>query len=170
MSKTTGVVDVLIENITTDQKLLEEVEQKVQKAKDQKKEVADRLKGYRNDLSVLLKYADETQQKKIEELGLSSGDQTQGLNPVASTVIELLAKAKNHTMTNGELYDAYVKTVKDQEDVESYTHFNIKCRSLFNSQRLIRKKAKDSKSSRDDIISVNGGSKPDTDKETTPES
>ncbi len=170
MSKTTGVVDVLIENITTDQKLLEEVDQKVHKAKAEKKEVSDRLKGYRNDLSVLLKYADDSQRKKIEELGFSFSERDHGLNPIATTVLELLSKAKNHVMTNGELYDAYVKTVDNEEDVESYTHFNIKCRSLFNSQRLIRKKAKDSKSSRDDIISVNGGSKPDTDKETTPES
>ncbi|MEQ9263121.1 MAG: hypothetical protein RLP14_08175 [Owenweeksia sp.] len=170
MSKTTDVVNVLIENITTDQQLLEQVEQKVQEAKAEKKEVTDRLKGYRHDLSVLLKYADETQQKKIEELGLSSGEHNQGLNPIAITVLELLAKAKNHTMTNGELYDAYVKTVQDEDDAESYTQFNIKSRSLFNSQRLIRKKAKDSTSSRDDIISVNGGSKASDDKDSTPES
>lgn len=38
----------------------------------------------------------------------------------------------------------------------NYTEFNIKCRSLFNTQRLLRKKGSDPKSSRTDIISLNG--------------
>lgn len=65
-------------------------------------------------------------------------------------------KAKGNQLTNAELYDAYAKTFKNQEDALSYTEFNIKCRTLFNTQRLIRKKGKDPKSSKDDIISLNG--------------
>ena len=42
------------------------------------------------------------------------------------------------------------------EVAEKYSAFNIKCRSLFNTQRLLRKKGKDPKSSREDIISLNG--------------
>ena len=59
-------------------------------------------------------------------------------------------------MTNGELYDTYVKSLKNPNDAFSYTEFNIKCRSLFNAQRLLRKKGKDDTSSRDHIISING--------------
>jgi len=154
--KTASAVDVLIENISTDQKLLEEVDTKIQEAKDEKKEITDRLKDYRRDASVLLKYADEAQRAKIEELGFDFSEQEQGLNPVASIVMELLMKAKGNQMTNGELYEAYVKTFAKEEDAYSYTEFNIKCRSLFNTQRLLRKKGANAKSSREDIISVNG--------------
>ena len=59
-------------------------------------------------------------------------------------------------MTNEELYNAYASTFKKKEDAFSYIEFNIKTRSLFNTQRLLRKKGKDPKSSRDDIISLNG--------------
>lgn len=59
-------------------------------------------------------------------------------------------------MTNAQLYDAYVKYLKSKEEAVNYTEFNIKCRSLFNTQRLLRKKGVDPKSSREDIISLNG--------------
>lgn len=65
-------------------------------------------------------------------------------------------KAKDNTMTNGDLYDAYVKTFKNPEDAFNYTEFNIKCRSLFNAQRLLRSKGKDASNSREDIVSLNG--------------
>lgn len=156
MSKNASIVDVLIQNITTDQKLLNELEQKVQEAKDEKREVVDRLKDYRKDSSVLLKYADENQRAKIEELGFSFSEQEHGLNPVATLVLELLMKADGNQMTNGALYDTYVASFKNKEDAYSYTEFNIKCRSLFNTQRALRKKGKDAKNSREDIISLNG--------------
>jgi len=66
-------------------------------------------------------------------------------------------KAKDNQLTNAELYESYVKTFKKKEDAFNYTEFNIKCRSLFNTQRLLRKKGADPKSSREDIISLNGG-------------
>lgn len=65
-------------------------------------------------------------------------------------------KAKDNKLTNAEQYDAYVKTFKNRDDAFNYTEFNIKCRSLFNTQRLLRKKGKDPKSSQDHIISLNG--------------
>jgi len=37
----------------------------------------------------------------------------------------------------------------------NYTEFNTKCRSLFNTQRLLRKKGKDPKPSRSDVIYLN---------------
>ena len=63
------IVDVLIENIKTDQKELTDQEGKIEQAKNAKRSILDRLKDYRKDLSVLLKYASEDQHRKIQELG-----------------------------------------------------------------------------------------------------
>lgn len=151
-----SIVDVLLENIKTDQELLATTETKISKAKEEKRAITDRLKDYRKDISVLLKYADEKQRKRIEELGLDFSEPEKGLNPVATLVMDIIMKAKDKELTNEELYTAYVKTLKNKDDAFNYTEFNIKCRSLFNTQRLLRKKGKDPKSSRDDIISLNG--------------
>src|SRR5690606_7892930 len=158
--KDASIVDVLIENIKTDQALLEQTEVQIEKAKDEKREVVARLKDYRKDVSVLLKYADEERRKQIEELGFDFSETENGLNPVASLVLDTIVKAKDNQLTNAELYDAYSKTVKSENERLSYTEFNIKCRSLFNTQRLLRKKGKDPKSSRDDVISLNGRVEP----------
>ena len=156
MNNTASIMDVLIENISTDQKILDEVEKKVQEAKEEKREVIDRLKDYRKDLSVLLKYADEKQRAKLDELGFRFSELEHGLNPVASVALEILMKAEGNQITNGDLYQAYVATFKNSEDAFSYADFNIKCRPLINTQKVLRKKAKDAKSSREDILSING--------------
>ncbi len=155
------IVDVLIENIKTDQILLEEVEAKIDETKEEKRKVVDRLKDYRKDLSVLLKYADDAQKQKIEELGFETQEQSNGLNPIAQSAFDIILKAKENQLTNGELYLAYEKgcIAKKQQPV-NYTEFNIKCRTLFNTQRLLRKKGKDVKNSREDIISLNGRTLP----------
>ncbi|MBB3123336.1 hypothetical protein FHS04_000833 [Mesoflavibacter sabulilitoris] len=150
----------MIENIKTDQELLEQTEVQIEKAKDEKREVVARLKDYRKDVSVLLKYADDERRKQIEELGFDFSETENGLNPVASLVLDTIVKAKDNQLTNAELYDAYSKTVKNENERLSYTEFNIKCRSLFNTQRLLRKKGKDPKSSKDDVISLNGRVEP----------
>jgi len=151
-----SIVDVLIENIKTDQELLATTETKINEAKEEKRAITERLKDYRRDISVLLKYADDNHRKQIEELGFDFSESEQGLNPVAQIALDLVLAAKGNQMTNEELYNAYVKTFKNKEDAFNYTEFNIKTRSLFNTQKLLRKKGKDSKSSREDIISVNG--------------
>jgi hypothetical protein len=151
-----SIVDVLIENIKTDQELLSSVDERIERAKEEKREIVDRLKDYRRDVSVLLKYADDGHRKQIEELGFDFSESEQGLNPVAQTALDLILTAKGNQMTNEELYNAYASTFKKKEDAFNYTEFNIKTRSLFNTQRLLRKKGKDPKSSRDDIISLNG--------------
>ena len=153
----TSIVDVLIENIKTDQSLLEKTEAQIETAKENKRNVVDRLKDYRRDITVLLKYVDDEQRKRIEELGFDFSESERGLNPVASLVMDIIMKAKDNQLTNAELYESYVKTFKKKEDAFNYTEFNIKCRSLFNTQRLLRKKGADPKSSREDIISLNGG-------------
>jgi len=150
------IVDVLIGNIKEDQMLLNVLEAKIEEAKGEKQIIVNRLKDYRRDVSVLLKYADNSKKKELEELGFSFSEAERGLNTIASATYEIIVKAKGNQLTNAELYDAYVKTFKNKEDAVNYTEFNIKCRPLFNSQRLIRTKGKDVKNTREDIISLNG--------------
>lgn len=151
-----NIVDILIENIKTDQNLLAEVETNIEKAKEEKRAIVSRLKDYQKDITVLLKYADNGKKKELEALGFDFSETERGMNPVASKAYEIITKAKGNQLTNAELYDTYVKLLNNEEDAVNYTEFNIKCRSLFNTQRLLRKKGKDPKSSRDDIISLNG--------------
>jgi hypothetical protein len=158
------IVDVLIENIKTDQDLLQTVEAKIENAKDEKQTIVNRLKEQQKDISVLLKYADEKQHAKIEALGFSFSDPLRGINNIASVALDLIMKAKNNQLTNQELYDGYVNSLKNKEDAAKYSEFNIKCRSLFNTQKLLRKKGSDPKSSKQDIISLNGRVLPKDDK------
>ena len=151
------IVDVLIENIKTDHELLEQIDNKIEQAKEEKRNIVERLKDYRRDISVMLKYADDSQHQKIEALGFNLSDSDRGLNPVASFTLDTILKAKDNQVSNGDLYEAYVKFCKqNKQEPVNYTEFNIKCRSLFNTQRLIRKKTKDAKNSREDIICLNG--------------
>ena len=154
--KTTSVVGTLIENIKADQILLEGMETKINEAKEEKRAITDRLKDYRKDVSVLLKYASEQEQQQLTDLGFDFSESERGLNAVASVALDLIMKAKNNELTNGDWYEAYVATFKKKEDAFTYTEFNIKCRSLFNTQRLLRKKGADPKNSRLDVISLNG--------------
>lgn len=155
--KNENVIDVLIQNIKADQELLISTDNQIEALKEEKKEIANRLKSYRSDITVLLKYADPKHKEQIEALGLDLAEGSgQSMNPVATLVLEIIMKAKDNTMSNGDLYDAYVKTFKKPEDAFNYTEFNIKCRSLFNTQRLLRSKGKDASNSREDIVSLNG--------------
>ncbi len=150
-----SIVDVLIKNIKEDQQQLEESQKQIDEAKEAKRVVVDRLKDYRKDISVLLKYADEEQIKKIERLGFDLSESSRGLNSIASSTLDIIMNAKGNSLTNGELYDAYVKGLKKKEDAVNYTEFNIKCRSLFNTHRLLRKKGSDPMNTREDAISLN---------------
>lgn len=165
-----SIVDVLIENIQTDQGLLQEVEVKITTLKDEKQEIVNRQKEQQKDISTLLKYADEKQQQKIEELGFDFSEEKRGTNTIAAIAFEIILKVKDNQMTNGDLYDNYVKSCKDKNEVaEKYSAFNIKCRGLFNTQKLLRKKGADPKSSREDIISLNGRVLPKKEVETPAE-
>lgn len=151
-----NIVDILIENIKTDQNLLSGIDAKIEEAKEEKRTVVNRLKDYHKDVSVLLKYADDSKKKELEDLGFDFSESQRGLNPVASAALDIIMNTKGNELTNIQLYDAYVKSLKNKDEAVNYTEFNIKCRSLFNTQRLLRKKGKDPKSSREDIISLNG--------------
>lgn len=153
---TKTIIDVLISNIKEDQMLLNVLEAKIDEAKKEKGTITNRLKEYRKDVSILLKYADDTKKKELEALGFRFSEAEQGLNTIASKAYDIIVKAKGNQLTNAELYDAYVNSLKNKDQAVNYTDFNIKCRTLFNTQRLLRKKGKDSKLSKDDIISLNG--------------
>ena len=124
--------------------------------KEVKRVITDRLKDYRRDVSVLLKCANEKQQQKIKDLGFDFSELQRGLNVVASPALDIVMKTKDNQLTNIQLYNTYVKSLKSIGDAVNYTEFNIKCRSLINTQRLLRKKDGNPKTSHEDIISLNG--------------
>lgn len=150
------IIDVLIENIKTDLKILEEADQKLEPLQQEKREVMDRIKVHRQDVSVLIKYADDQSKEELESLGFVL-PYAGGLNPVASIALEVPVKSKEKKMTNDDLHKGYVKLSQEREqEPVGHSDFNIKCRPLFNSQKFIRTKGKDPKSSRGDIISLSG--------------
>lgn len=153
------VINRFIENITNDQQLFKDAETKLEQAKEEKRTISDRIKGYQREAEVMMKYASEEQIKQLEELNLDFSSSKQGLNAVATTTYDIMLNTKKKSMTNEELYSMYVDSLEDKEKAVSYTIFNVKCRPLFNNQRLIREKGSDPKSSRTDIIYVNGNSK-----------
>lgn len=67
-----------------------------------------------------------------------------------------LFNAKDYKLSNEAWHEAYLKTLSVNDKQISYTEFNIKCRSLFNTNKVHRTKGADSKSSKDDVISLNG--------------
>lgn len=151
-----NVINRFIDNISNDQELLKEAETTLEQAKQQKKEISDRIKGYQKEAEVMMKYASEEQITKLNELNLDLSPTKYGLNSVATATYDIMLNTKKKSMTNEELYNAYVDGLDDKEQAVTYTIFNVKCRPLFNNQRLIREQGSDPKSSRDDIIKVNG--------------
>mgnify|MGYP000218146116 CR=1 FL=1 len=149
-------LDALIENIKADQILLKEKELLIKEAKDDKNDILSRLKGRRKDLSVFLKYATEEQKQEIESLGFGSENNESRMNDVAQITLNIMTQKKK--LTNNELHEEYEKVVKEKKEIpEKYTAFNIKIRGLFNRQLLIRTRGNDESSSREDIITLNGG-------------
>ena len=150
------LLDRVIANITEDQIALKEQDELLEKVKSYKKEIVDRIRDSRKDLVTFVKYATSDQLQKLKELEIDVEDLKDGVNKVAQMAMDILEKTPKGEMTNGLLYEAYQKSFKDKNDAFNYTEFNIKCRSLFNSQRLLRKETKDAKSSREHVISING--------------
>jgi hypothetical protein len=149
-------MDSIIENIKTDQALLDEKELLINEAKADKYDIQQRLKGYRKDLSVFLKYATEEQKQEIDSLGFGTEENESRMNEVAQITLDVMNQKKK--LTNNELYEEYAKVVSEKKEIpEKYTAFNIKIRGLFNRQLLTRTKGSDESSSREDIITLNGG-------------
>ena len=83
--KEPSIVDVLISNIKEDQLLLRAIDAKIEQAKEDKRAIVDRLKDYRRDVSVLLKYADDDHREQIEALGFDfSGNLRKGIGETIS--------------------------------------------------------------------------------------
>lgn len=153
-----NMIDSLIENIKTDKGLLEEAELQIASAKETKRRISSRLKEYREDIGVLSKYLDDTQKSKLEALDLYPEQSTSRsrMNTVAEIALELLIKAKDYTLSNEAWYQGYIKTHPEEKEMLSYSEFNIKCRGLFNTMKVLRTKGKNPKSSKGDMISLNG--------------
>jgi len=151
-----NLLDRVIANITEDQKALDEQNELIENAKSYKREIVDRIKDSRRDLVTFVKYATPEQLTKLKELEIDVEDFGNGLNKVAQQALDILRDQPKGETTNGDLYQMYHALQKNKEEAESYTSFNIKMRSLFNSQRLIRVEPKDAKSSREHIIRING--------------
>jgi len=154
--KQDNLLDRVISNITEDQKALDEQNELIESAKSYKREIIDRIKDSRRDLIAFAKYASDEQLEIIKSLNIDLENSGQGLSNIAQLVLDILQKQPKGLMNNGDLYTAYLNSLSDKDATCTYTAFNIKCRSLFNSQRLLKSESKDSKSSREDIISING--------------
>jgi hypothetical protein len=156
MAKQVNPLDAVIENITADQLILAEKNTVIETAKEEKKTIENRIKEYRKDLSVFIKYATEEQVAQIEELGLdvseSSGRGT--LNKISQMTLDALTEAKGNKMTNGKLYETYIDSLGKDEEADSYSLFNVKIRQLFSQKRIEKKQIDPTKSNRDDIISL----------------
>ncbi len=155
--KKQNMIDSLIENIKNDRAFLEKIEEKIFLSKEERKEILDRLKEYYADIHVFVKYMDEEQQAKLDELELDiKNSKVRVTNIVSAVAFDILVKAKDYKLSNVEWHEAYLKTLSSDDKQISYTAFNIKCRSLFNTNKVTRTKGADSKSSKDDVISLNG--------------
>jgi len=148
--------DGILDRVTEDQTALNEQNELIDKAKSYRKEIQDRLRDSKRDLVTFVKYASPEQLKRLEELQIDVEALGHSLNKVAEVAFDILSKTDKGEMTNGALYEAYVKTFKNPDDSFNYTEFNIKCRTLFNSQRLIRIEPKNAKSTREHVIRING--------------
>ena len=151
---TTHPLDMLIENIKADRVLLMIQDEKLTECKKAKSDISSRLKGYKSDLKVFMRYATEEQKQAVEELGLETTTRSpQTLNQAVEIALKIVQEKKK--LTNGELFDEYVNRLPKEETAESYTFFNIKIRSLFNRQILKKTKGENPKSSRTDVITLN---------------
>jgi len=147
-------LEELIQQVQKDQTELEQVNTKLSHAKDEKQAIINRLKDYRKDLSVLVKYASDEQKAQIEALGFAYSSSGNTLNPIAQTALDIMTEKKE--LTNEVLYDYYAKAVPKEQEPLNYTQLNIKIRPLFNRNLLIRVKGTDPNSSRTDVIRLNG--------------
>ncbi len=151
-----NLLDRVIAKIIEDQAILADQNDLIEKAKSYKNEVVARIREARKDLVTIAKYGTPEQIERLKELDLDLETNGQGLNAVAKLCIAILEKTTKGEMTNEELYNAYVATFKSADDALTYTEVNIKLRSLFQNQKLLRKEPANAQSSREHVISING--------------
>jgi len=148
-------LQALIKEVQKDQAELQEHEEHLLMAKQAKQIIIARLKDYRKDLSVLVKYASDEQKAQIEALGFVNPPSGNTLNPTAQIALDIMTQKKE--LTNDTLYKVhYLKAVPKGLEPLNYTQFNIKIRPLFNRELLIREKGTDPNSSKTDVIRLKG--------------
>lgn len=150
-----SVLDTLLNHLAQDQKEMEVQNELIRKAQEIKKDILLRIRDVRNDLKTFSKYASEEQIKRLKELGFDQQTFSHTLNREAQLAMDILQKTPKGEMSNGALYDAYCATFKNVNEASTYAQFNIKCRSLFNTQKLLRI-TKEGTSSKEDLIRING--------------
>ena len=154
-----NVIEDMISNLKLDIEARDEHQEQLHTAKTFISDADDRIQGASEALSFMTDYMTDEQIEEVESLELYHVDLEPSpdrgrLNEVAQEAFETLRKSKEGQMTNGELYESYLKKAGD--DPIKYGEFNIKLRSLFSSMKLIRIEPEDAVNSRDHIIKVNG--------------
>ena len=152
--KQTSPIQVLIENIKADQKLLTIKDELLTTARNEKKEISTRLKGFKADVNVLFKYLSKEEQIQIEELGYGPNSSESGLNSIAQFALDIILEKKK--LTNGELYNEYIDASPENSEVLTYSIFNVKIRPVFNTGLVDKEKTEDGKDTRDDLIFLRG--------------
>ncbi|MCR9171524.1 MAG: hypothetical protein NXI10_03465 [bacterium] len=159
-----GNVNV-IEDMLTNLKLDIEAREEQVKIKEEAAEfISDadsRIRSGRQALKFMTDYMSDEQLKEADELEIFFFDEDEiqersRLNEVAQSAFDILQKSKTGEMTNGALYENYEKSLKEGEHPVKYGEFNIKLRSLFSNNRLLRIVPEDAENSRTHIIRVNG--------------
>lgn len=156
-----NVIEDMLTNLKLDIEAREEQIKIKEEAVDFISDAEDRIRNGQQALSFMTEYMTEKQLKEVEELNLFYVDhedvqERSRLNEVAQAAFEILQKSKTGEMTNGALYENYTKSLKDDEQPVKYGEFNIKLRSLFSNNRLLRVVPEDAENSRTHIIRVNG--------------
>lgn len=155
-----NVIEDMISNLKLDIESRDEYHEIRENADDFISEANERIKKAGQALSFMTDYMTDEQIELVESFNLYFVDlepspERGRVNEVAALAFEILKKSKDGTMTNEALHEAYCKEA-DEEDPIKYGAFNIKLRSLFSSQKLIRIEPEDAQNSREHIIKING--------------
>ncbi|GAB5417027.1 MAG: hypothetical protein Crog4KO_18930 [Crocinitomicaceae bacterium] len=156
-----NVIEDMINNLKLDIEARKEQQLVKEEAIDFISDADDRIRQASQALGFMTDYMTDEQIKKSEDLDLFYLDEEEieersRLNEVAQSAFELLQKSKTGEMTNGALYEKYKAELTDDEKAVKYGEFNIKLRSLFSNNRLLRIVPDDAQNSRSHIIRVNG--------------
>lgn len=155
-----NVIEDMISNLKLDIEVRDEQTAVKEEAEELISEANDRIKKGGQALSFMTDYMSPKQIEIVNGFELFYTDlepspELGNVNDVAQLAFDILSKSKDGEMTNEELHEAYKKQTEDEE-VLNYTKFNIKLRSLFSSQRLLRVEPEEAQNSRQHIIRING--------------
>lgn len=158
----TNVIEDMISNLKLDIEARDEQTKIKEEATEFISDADERIRNGGQALSFMTDYMTDEQIETVNGLDiyyeeLEASPERGRLNEVAQVTLEIVKKSKEGKITNGELYEKYKEQVEKTEDAPvKYTQFNIKNRSLFSNERLLREVPEDAASSRDHIIKING--------------